>query len=347
MLATRPIRIAFVMLVLFVSSGFVAADAGAAPDDVGRQILTATGISEKQIRALGSEVLVVELPVPDSSRQAAFAGLVRITDGYKTLFSSVRDSDAPALLTPKQFGAFAAPAQAQGLAGLQLPLDDYEVLEECEPAACRFKLDSSGIEFTRTLDWNQSSAPQDFLAWFRDALDRNVTRYRSQGLDGLITYADKPRPFPVASGVRQLEQQSASLLGLHPDIKAYLGSFPEGRPEGVTDRIIWTVSDFGYRPTLSIDHSIVAQSSVHPGLGSAMVLRTLYANHYLAGRLQLGTVIDGEKVFGVPGSYVLTLDQMLFDDELGGVKRSLLARGLKSNVSDRLKGLRARANVGG
>jgi hypothetical protein len=336
-------RIASALVTLF---GVVAAQAGAAPDEVGRQILAATGISEKQIRSLGDQVLVVELPVPDSSRQASFAGLMRVTQGYKTLFSPERTGDAPALLTPKLFGTFVAPAQTEDLAALELPPDDFTVLEECEPAACRFKLDSSGIEFTRTLDWNHTSAPGDFLAWFRDALDRNVRQYRSQGLAGLITYADKPQPFAVATGVKQLEQQSAVLLGLHPGIKAYLGSYPGGKPEGVTDRIVWTVSDFGYRPTLSVDHSIVAESSSSPGIGSAMVLRTLYANHYLAGRLQLGAVIDGDQVFGVPGHYVLTLDQMLFDDELGRVKRGLLARGLKTNVSDRLKGLRARTSAG-
>lgn len=340
---TAPIRIASVVFTLL---GLVAAQAGAAPDEVGRQILAATGISEKQIRSLGDDVLVVELPVPDASRQASFVGLVRIAQGYQTLFASSQTSEAPALLTPKQFGAFVAAAQAEDLAGLELPPDDFEVLEECEPAACRFKLDSSGIEFTRTLDWNHSNAPRDFLAWFRGALDRNVSQYRSQGLAGLITYADKPRPFAVATGVKQLEQQSAALLGLHPGIKAYLDAYPGGKPDGITDRIVWTVSDFGYRPTLSVDHAIVAEASSGSGLGSAMVLRTLYANHYLAGRLQLGSVIDGERVFGVPGHYVLALDQMLFDDELGRMKRGLLARGLKSNVSDRLAGLRARASAG-
>jgi hypothetical protein len=330
-----------------VGTSLPPAEAPAAATEAGRQILAFTGISEKQVRSLGEDVLVVELPVSDRSRQAAFAGLVRVPEGSGALFATHGDNKAPALLTPKQFGAFTAPARAEDLARLELPRDDYEVLEECEPAACRFKLGAAGIAFTRSLDWNQSTAPKRFLDWFRGSLDGDVSRYRSEGLAGLITYADKPRPYPVAEGVRQLAQQSAPILGLHPTIQAYLDTYPEAKPEGVTDRIIWTVSDFGYRPTLSVDHSVVGESSSTEGLGSAIVLRTLYANHYLAGRLQLGTVIDGERVFGVPGHYVLTIDQMLFDDELGSMKRSLLGRGLKSNVSDRLESLRKLAAAGG
>lgn len=334
-------------LLALVGAAVAPTAAFAEANEVGRQILAFTGISDKQIRSLGDEVLVVELPVSDRSRQAAFAGLVRVPEGSAALFSRHDADQAPALLTPKQFGAFTAPAGDEDLARLELPRDDYEVLAECEPAACRFKLGASGIAFTRSLDWNQSTAPKRFLDWFRGSLDGDVSRYRSEGLAALITYADKPRPYPVAEGIRQLEQQSAPILGLHPSIEAYLETYPEAKPEGVTDRIIWTVSDFGYRPTLSVDHSVVGGSSATEGLGSAMVLRTLYANHYLAGRLQLGTVIEGETVFGVPGHYVLTVDQMLFDDELGGMKRSLLGRGLKSNVSDRLENLRKLAAAGG
>jgi hypothetical protein len=107
------------------------------------------------------------------------------------------------------------------------------------------------------------------------------------------------------------------------------------------------MADIGFRPTLTVDHVVVSGESADRGLPSAMALRTIYANHYLAGRLQLAGVIDGPTVFGVPGRFVLTVDQILFDDELGRIKRSLLGRGLRSKVADRLTGVRVEAGEPG
>jgi len=53
--------------------------------------------------------------------------------------------------------------------------------------------------------------------------------------------------------------------------------------------------------------------------------------------------IDGEKAFGVAGSYVILIDRMLFDGELNGFERKLLGRGLKMDLDKRLRFIRSLA----
>jgi len=325
------------------------------PNAAGLRILQTTGIELDRIRSLGADPLVVELDVDDASRQAAFAGLIRIDRDPLAPFAAQPVSTAPPLTMPERFGYWTPSAGASGtgsddiesndLAGLELAPDDYELLKECRPGDCRFKLDAEKIAAVQRMDWSRSDARQRFLEWFRPALGDDVSRYRALGLDGLVTYADKPEPFPVARGVRQLQQATAPLLDLYPGIRDYLGAYPAPAPEGVSDRFVWTLSDVGYRPTLSVDHLVVGEGNAEHGLDSAMVLRTLYASHYLAGRLQLAAVVDGAKVFGVPGHFLLTLDRILFDDEVGGFKRLLLGRGLGSNMNERLERVRRRTAV--
>lgn len=337
---TTPYRAA---LGLLLAVWLAPALAAASPSAAGRKILETTGITLEQIRSLGDEPLVVELEVSDSSQQAAFAGLIQLDRDPSELFAAETGRAVPALTAPRRFGDFAPHTEAVGIDGLQLAAEDYDVLQECRPADCRFKLDAHAIRTVQQIDWKAGNARDRFLEWFGRQLRADVLRYRSEGLDGLITYADKPRPFPVAQGVVTLQQETAPLLELYPEIHDYLSGYPEVPREGVSDRLVWTLSDFGFRPTLSVDHVVVTHSGEAEGLRRAIVLRTIYASHYMAGRLQLASVIDGEKVFGVPGHYVLALDQILFDDRVGGIKRVLIGRGIRSKVSDRLVTLRERA----
>ena len=106
------------------------------------------------------------------------------------------------------------------------------------------------------------------------------------------------------------------------------------------------MKNFGYRPTLAIDHVIVDRDPEPSGARSLVAVKTIYANHYLAGRVQLAVVLDGKAALGIPGRFVLMVDRIRFDDRLGGFKRGLLARGLASDVGERLQLLRTLADGG-
>ena len=64
--------------------------------------------------------------------------------------------------------------------------------------------------------------------------------------------------------------------------------------------------------------------------------KTIYANHYLAGRVQLGAVLDGAAALGVPGHFLVLVDRVQFDDVLNGFKRKLLGQGMAKSLRERL-----------
>ncbi|MCS5637257.1 MAG: hypothetical protein NZ990_12120 [Myxococcota bacterium] len=325
-------------LVIVPRSALPQQDAG---EDRMLGLLSFLGFSPGAATALDAKPKVVELEVLNKSRQASFAGMVRLPDADAGLF---RESDSPPpFIKPSQVGYFSQPARSDDLASLELAQDDYEVLAECKPAKCRFKLDMRGIEEAESIDWKAPGAHADFLDWFRIFLVRSVAAYRSQGIAGLISYADKKAPYPVARGVRSLQEAARPVLSRYPAMRAALAGAPEIPPAAglVSDRMLWSVSDFGYRPTLSVDRVIISKGDGEPGLGGSMAIQNIYANHYLAGRLQVGGVLRLRDQAGQSAEFFWLLDQILFDDELGGLKRSLLARGLKSEVEARLAEIRS------
>jgi hypothetical protein len=296
------------------------------------------GIDENKLASLDADPILVEISVADRSRQAAFAGLIRIPeDGAKLFFGSAPGSP-PMLIEPEASGYFSNPAALKNLASLELDEDDYEVLAECKPANCRFKLDAQGIQQARSIDWKAADAHRRFLDIFQGFLLQVVSQYRKQGMEGLPTYADKKQPFPVARGITLLVGEADPLLRLYPTIQKALTGAPPAAP--ASDRILWSISDFGYRPTLSVDRVIVRRGPDNKNLGAIMALENLYSNHYLAGRLQIGGALRRVSASGSSTHYFWILDQILFDDKLGGIKRSLLSRGLKSSLSDRLRAIR-------
>jgi len=310
-----------------------------------RGLLDFLGFNPGTVASMAAKPKVVELEVRDKSRQASFAGLVRLPDSAEKFFQD--PTSPPPFIKPTQVGYFSEPARETDLGSLELAEDDYEVLAECKPAKCRFKLDILGIEEAESIDWKAAGAHAAFLDWFRAFLVQTTAAYRARGVAGLITYADKKAPYPVARGLRSLQEVAIPALSLYPALQAALAGAPQNPslpgPEGVvSDRMMWSVSDFGYRPTLSLDRVVVTAGNPKPGLGPVMASQNIYANHYLAGRLQLGGILRLTDEAGQKAEFFWLLDQILFDDELGGLKRSLLARGLKSEVEDRLAEIRAR-----
>ncbi|MDG2336042.1 MAG: hypothetical protein P8Q97_17650 [Myxococcota bacterium] len=309
----------------------------------GAALLDFMQVAPGELASAGEKPLVVEIKVSERSRQAVYMGLARLEDGAQSPFFLPGPGPVPSLMQPNQFGYFENPAQAQDLDSLELDEDDYSVLEECRPQKCRFKLSTIGIAEAEALNWKAPGARQAFLGGFRTSLADEVSGFQAKGFSALITYADKPTPYPVTTGIRRLLDEAKPVLDLYPRLSKTLAD-PEGPGEsasGESDRVLWSVSDFGYRPTLSVDRLVYLDNAPPADQGSVMALQNLYSNHYLAGRLQLGGILPEGSLPGQSGRYFWTLDLILFDDALGTFKRSLLGRGLRSEVEGRLETIRS------
>jgi hypothetical protein len=83
---------------------------------------------------------------------------------------------------------------------------------------------------------------------------------------------------------------------------------------------------------------VVRELEVSDRARAALVaVKTIYANHYSEGRVQMGAVLDGEAALGVPGHFLLLVDRVRFDEALNAFKRKLLARGLDESLRARLE----------
>ena len=312
----------------------------ATPSSLAPDLADRLDINENAFAKLSDDPEVNEVDVEDRSREVALFGLIRLPSSGEGLFQDLASERKGTLLGPSiQEGFFARPASAKDLTKLVLPDGDFEVLADCKPNECKFKLDREGIEKAQSINWNSDGARSEFVEYFRLYLAQYVQTFREQGAPALIVYDDKPEPFALAQGSENLRARMSLWTEREPDLFNYLDDYPKNKPEQVTDVVYWSLKDFGYRPTLAVDLIVIDTSPQTPGVKALFVQQTIYADHYLAARYQSGALLDGPEALGVPGHFMLLTDHMLFDDGLGSFKRSLLGRGMQSDMSDRLKSI--------
>jgi hypothetical protein len=308
--------------------------------------LVKTGaFSETDLQGIGDAPLARELDVPDPSRHAAFAGVVRLrSEGAALIDALAAPEKAPLPKGTHGRGRFHDPPQPADVAGIEFSDADLEVLADCEIGTCKFKLGRKGIDTLGAFDWSAPDAGDRFTELFRSEALAYVEGYRQKGNAALILYSDKSRPEPLGPGVESLVGQFEVFQRQAPGFSKYLLGYPTGRGPGMSDAIVWQMADFGYRPTLVVDHIVVDRQTAVAGATAFTASKTIYANHYLAGRVQMGAVLDGGVALGVPGHFLILIDRIAFDDHLSGFKRTLLGRGLRESLLARLEFFRTLAD---
>jgi hypothetical protein len=309
------------------------------------ELVKTSGFTAAEIRGIGDAPLLRELQVAEPGTRAAFAGIVRIqSDGAALADALAAPEKAPLPKSTHARGRFHDPPQPGDVAGIEFPPAELEVLADCKLTACKFKLGKEGIDALSAIDWSQPDAGAPFHEGFRRQALAYVQEYRQKGNAGLVEYADKSHPVALGPTLESLLRDFAGFQRHAPGFSNYLARYPSGRRPEMSDSIVWQVADFGYRPTLVIDHLVVDRRPEVAGASALVASKTIYANHYLAGRIQMGAVLDGQAALGVPGHFVLLVDRIAFDEQLSGFKRKLLGNGLRSSLGERLEFLRTLAN---
>jgi hypothetical protein len=334
-------------LILLVWIAAAPASRAQTPPPLIEELVKTAGFGRAEIEASGDAPLVRELAVTDPSRRTALAGMVRIrSDGAALADALAAPEQAPLPKGTHGRGRFHDPPRPEDVAGLEFSAAELEVLADCEPSACKFKMGREGIEALAAIDWSQPGAGDDFHGRFRSEVLAYVEAYREKGAAALILYSDKSTPVSLAATLDSLLREFDVVERQAPGFWNHLLRYPTGRRPGMSDAIVWQVADFGYRPTLVLDHVVVERRPEVAGASALAASKTIYANHYLAGRIQVGAVVDGPAALGVPGHFILLVDRIAFDDALSGFKRKLLGNGLRSSLSDRLEFLRTLADGG-
>ena len=289
-----------------------------------------------EVEAGGAPVWVFERDT--SAQQITVAGVVELAGTPQKIAEDFfrRNSLLEADIL-KASGSFSEPAVLADVAKYSVPESDLEVLADCEIHACKFKLGDKGLKQLAAIDWDKPSARGDVDALVRRRMVEFVSAYQKQGLDALGRYVDKPdaKSVPEATGML-LDQMKAKLMV--ETVRTHLAGYPKNRLRGARDRLHWNVRDNGYRPVTSILHTV----AFDPEAGEPAELiaaETLYSSHYFYARLQLLALYADTA--NPKQTYALYGDRLLFDGEVGSVKRKLLRSSVVEDLRLRLSKLGA------
>ena len=237
----------------------------------------------------------------------------------------------------REIGVFRNPPTARDVARYRLPESDLEALVDCEVGDCKFKLGERGVQKLHEIDWSRPDTRERIDAMMREGMLQFVQRYQKQGRGALFASVDKEDPLHFREGSDRLTAQMGLAEELVPALDDHMLHYPKARIEGARDRIVWSVRDYGYRPVTSVVHSIFTQPN-EGNLATLIALKTLYASHYFQARQQLILLFadtDNPSVTWVGYS-----DRLLFDDDIGSIKRRMLQAGVVTDTQQRLDTLR-------
>jgi hypothetical protein len=233
-------------------------------------------------------------------------------------------------------GRFSTPPLPADLAEYRLPEGDLEALSDCEVGDCKIRLRALGVEAFGKIDWSAPDARERANALARERLLDFVRSYQKSGREALKTpYVDHEEPLSPGKGIDALLGHMQEATEVTKALRVHLRDYPRSAVDGAEDLIIWNVRDYGYPPVTGVIHAVIYES---PGSFPVIALKNLYSSHYFHARLQLIFLLadpdDPEQ------TYLGYTDRLLFEDDVGSIKRRILEAGILKDVGRRLELLR-------
>jgi hypothetical protein len=295
------------------------------------------GLSSDEIADVEQEPVVWIVEQEAGDRRLTVAGLAKLSAPPGTILNDLRSRNG--LLRSEAMrdaGRFSTPPEAADVAGYRLPESDLEALSECEVGDCKFKLRAVGIEAFGKIDWSAPDARERADALAREGLLEFVRSYRRSGRAALrAPLLDKEEPLYLGEGIDALLGHLQTATETGKVMRAHLSDYPRNAADGAEDLILWTVRDYGYRPVTGVIHAVIWDQ---PGSFPVVALKNLYASHYFHARLQFIVLLadpdDPEQ------TYLGYSDRLLFDDDVGSIKRRMIEAGVVQDVGRRMELLR-------
>ena len=327
-------RVALLILVLLHAPG---AGAGI-PTTLGAAAKKG-GLSDAEIRRAETQPHARIYEAESRGRQITIIGLAKIPASPQKIAADLKTRNG--LLKSealRQVGVFSNPPKMSDLAKYRMPEGDLETLADCEVGDCKFKLGEEGVEIAQQIDWSKPDAHDRLNELMKQGMLELAQQYQQRGNAALLVAVDKEEPQSFDEGSDRLTAQLGVSKDLIPKLRDHLLHYPKTKIPGARDRILWTVRNYGYRPVTSLVHSIIYEPEQGP-LAVLIAMKTLYANHYFHARQRLiGLWTDDEDP---NATWVGYSDRLLFDGDVGSIKRRMLEAGVVKNGRKRLEVLRA------
>jgi hypothetical protein len=295
------------------------------------------GFRSDEIAGVDREPAVWIVERESSARSLTVAALAKLSASPDAILNDLRSQNG--LLRSKaiqQVGRFSAPPLKADVAEYRLPAGDLEALSECEVGDCKFRLRAIGIEKFGEIDWAAPDARERADELARERLLDFVRSYQESGPEALkAPFADKEEKLSPGQGFDTLLGEIQWALEVSKALRVHLRDYPRSTLDGADDLILWNIRDYGYPPVTGVVHAVIYDP---PGNIPVVALKNLYSSHYFHARLQLIFLFadpDDPKQ-----AYLGYTDRMLFEEEVGSIKRRILEAGVVKDVAARLKLLR-------
>ena len=272
--------------------GFVAlaADAPAALPNLLNSYFTKYVKLEPEARArLLAGQAVTKMLDSDPAKEVAVFGGVWVDAPIEKYLAAVRDiehfeSGGSFRITRK----ISAPPRREDFAELKLPAEDIADLRSCRISSCELKLAESAIErIRREVDWSKPDAEAHLNVIARDTSFDYVTSYLQGGNAQLAVYRDSARPTFVAGEFAGIVDRLRALSEFLPGIRNYLLEFPRATLPNSESFLYWQEVKFGLKPTIRINHLVIARDPS----GATIASKMLYATHYFWTALELRVLV--------------------------------------------------------
>jgi hypothetical protein len=295
------------------------------------------GFSSDEIAKVEQEPVVWAVEQESSARRLTVAALAKLSEAPGAILNDLRNRNG--LLRSeaiRQVGRFSAPPLPADVDEYRLPEGDLEALSDCEVGDCKFRLRALGVEAFNKIDWSAPNARERADALARERLLDFVRSYQQSGPEALkAPFVDKEELLSPGEGFDALLGSVQNGVEAAKALRAHLRDYPRSTLDGAEDMIIWNVRDYGYPAVTGVVHVVIYEP---PGSVPIVALKNLYSSHYFHARLQLIFLLadpdDPEQ------TYLGYTDRLLFEDDVGSIKRRILEAGVLRDVARRLELLR-------
>jgi len=297
------------------------------------------GLAQRDMTHLcDGKVISGTLPTSDNS-QMTLIGMVRL-DATVAQFAQYAETVERLVATEhvRQLGKLDVSALEHALRDYPILLEDLDEIPTCQIGDCDVKLPRDVILELSQLDAT-AQLNREATGVIKHWLQRYLSGYRSAGNTVLVQYGDKNPPQSLRVGFERLMADAQVFAYRAPLLHDYFNGFIDSLPAGMSEDFVWSVEEFGMRPLTTVTHSVVYDdASVHEG-DFWVGMKLLYASHYLTASLRLMRVIE-DPTASRPTSYLICVDRLLFDGKVGGIKRAIAKRRLRSHLTGRLEAIR-------
>lgn len=291
------------------------------------------GLSDAQITGLEQGQPVVSVLETQKKEDVAVFGIITINQAREAYVERAQDL-THFLRTPSRvaFGVFSRPPTLADVQAVAIDSQDVADLPRCRVGECRLKLPAVVMdEVRRSVNWNAPDTRAQVNTYARRRLVEYAADYLARGDSAMVVYDDR--------GHRDASEAFASLLAESPyvfqhvpTLHRYLGSYPRGRLDGVTDVLYWSMDAVpSLRPILSVNHLTVYSPPELPGT-TLFANKQIFADHYFEALFDLTTVIDRPAAPSGQGIYFLVIRRYRFDR-----MPSVAMVSLKGKVEGKLK----------